>query len=55
MEEDAQVWIQRKKVLRPQMEWDKLKTELMLQFGTATYEDGFGELCKLWKTSTVRE
>ena len=47
MEGDAQVWIQQKKVLRPQMEWDELKIELMLRFGTATYEDGFGELCKL--------
>ena len=27
----------------------------MLIFGTAPYEDGFGELCKLRQTTTVRD
>ena len=55
MEGDTQVWIQQKKVLRPQMEWNKLKAVLMLRFGTTPYEDDFGELCKLSKTSTIGE
>ena len=37
------------------MEWEKFKYELMLRFGSAPYEDGFGELCKLKQTSSVRD
>ena len=36
-------------------EWDEFKSELMLWFGTTPYEDGFGKLCKLKQTSTMRE
>ena len=37
------------------MNWDEFKTELMARFGSAPYEDGFGELCKLKHTTTVRD
>ena len=37
------------------MNWDKLKSEMLLQFGSALYEDRFGELCKLKQTGSVRE
>ena len=47
LEGDAQVWIQRKKALRPQLEWEEFKANMMLRFGMAPYEDGFGKLCKL--------
>ena len=55
MEGDAQIWIQRKKLLKANVEWEEFKSELMLRFGSAPYEDRFGELCKLRQTSTVRE
>ena len=55
LERDAQVWIQRNNALRPQIDWEEFKAELMLRFGMAPYEDGFGELCKLKKTTTVRD
>ena len=54
MEGDAQIWIQRKKLLKAHMEWEEFKYELMLRFGLPPYEDGFGELCKLKQTSSVR-
>ena len=53
LEGDAQVWVQRKKALRAQMDWEEFK--LMLRFGTAPYEDGFGELCKLKQTTIVKD
>ena len=37
------------------MDWEELKSEMMLRFGTAPYEDGFGELYKLKETQSVRE
>ena len=52
---DAQVWVQRKKMLKPQLDWEEFKTDLMFRFGTAPYEDGFGELCKLRQTTTIRD
>ena len=55
MEGDAQIWIQRKKLLKANMEWEEFKFELMLRFRSAPNEDGFGELCKLRQTSMVRE
>ena len=44
-----------KKTLKPQMAWEEFKTDLMLKFGTAPYKDGFGELCKLRQTTTMRD
>lgn len=55
LEGDAQVWLQRKKALRAQMDWEEFKNELMLRFGIASYEDSFGELCKLKQTTSVRD
>ena len=52
LERDAQVWIQRNNALRPQIDWEEFKEELMLQVGMAPYD---GELCKLKKTTTVRD
>ncbi|EXB28516.1 hypothetical protein L484_006138 [Morus notabilis] len=55
LEGDAQIWIQRKNTLNEHIDWARFKRELMLRFGSAPYEDGFGELCKLKQTSTVRD
>ena len=55
MEGDAQIWIQRKKLLKAHMDWEEFKYELMLRFGSTLYDDGFGELCELRQTSTVTD
>ena len=55
LEGNAQVWVQRRKAIGVNMNWDEFKIKLMARFGSAPYKDGFGELCKLKHTTTMRE
>ena len=52
---DAQIWLQRMKSRKKDLDWPKLKDELYERFGSSVYEDAFEELCKLKQSSTGQE
>ncbi|KAA8523272.1 hypothetical protein F0562_009695 [Nyssa sinensis] len=55
LEGDAQLWYQLLKEEGEVITWALLKEGLHARFGPTEFEDFFGDLTKLWQSSTMRE